>query len=165
MTEPKENLLVMEGKKYEIVFIRVIPTWGKDYLEGQYQVKCDEGIMPLRLKINQSALGNELFLDSVNLPELCLRKPTAEDCKAGFIRKKEDLEEFLGKEQIMRLIKDRLTQAEAHEGGIERIKRYGGAIRSHHYVIQIGRIEKRAGLVNMESHEQRFPCYRSGSRR
>lgn len=95
MTEPRENLLIMRGKKYEIVFIGIIPTWGKDYLESQYQLECDEGIMPLRLEINESALSNESFLDYMNLQELRLKKPTAEDRKAGFIRKSEDLEEFL----------------------------------------------------------------------
>jgi len=46
----------------------------------------------------------------------------------------------------MRLIKDRLTQAGAHVGGIERIKRCGGRIHSHHYVIQIRRIEKKGWI-------------------
>jgi len=111
----------------QIEFIELIKTWGKGYIEGEYEVTGEEEIIHLCLKLDEESP------DYINM-----RMPSPEECKEGFKKNKEDQKKFFegeGKE----LVKRRLIIA----GGIEKIKILGYRINSTYSPIEIKRIEKK----------------------
>jgi len=111
----------------QIEFIELIKTWGKGYIEGEYEVTGEEEIIHLCLKLDEESP------DYINM-----RMPSPEECKEGFKKNKEDQKKFFegeGKE----LVKRKLIIA----GGIEKIKILGYRINSTYSPIEIKRIEKK----------------------
>ena len=111
----------------QIEFIKLIKTWGKGYIEGEYEVTGKEEIIYLGFKLDE---------ESPNC--INMRMPGSEECKEGFKKNKEDQKKFFegeGKE----LVKKRLIIA----GGIEKIKILGYRINSTYSTIEIKRIEKK----------------------
>lgn len=127
MMKEKRDKVYINRREYETEFIRLIETWGKDYIEGEYEVTDDEEIIHLRLKLDEES------------PDcMSMRMPNSEECEEGFIRNKEDQEKFFrgkGKE----LVKKELMMVEE----IERIKIPGYEIRSTHTIIEIKRCQRK----------------------
>ena len=63
----------------QIEFFKLIKTWGKDYIEGEYKVTGEEEIIHLCLK-----------LDAESPDYMNMRMPSSEECKEGFNENKED---------------------------------------------------------------------------
>ncbi len=111
----------------QVEFIKLIKTWGKDYIEGEYEVTGEEEIIHLCLKLDE---------ESPNC--INMRMPSSEECKEKFNKNKEDQKKFFegeGKE----LVKRELIAA----GGIEKIKILGYKINSTYSTIEVKRIEKK----------------------
>ena len=111
----------------QIEFIKLIKTWGKDCIKGEYKVTGEEEIIHLCLKLNEE------HPDCINM-----RMPSPEECKEGFEKNKEDQKKFFEGEG-MELVKRELIIA----GGIEKIKILGYKINSTYTTIEVKRIEKK----------------------
>lgn len=114
-------------EEVQIEFIRLIKTWGKGYIEGEYEVTGEEEIIHSGLKLDEESP------DYMNM-----RMPSPEECKEGFKKNKEDQKKFFEGEG-RELVKRRLIIA----GGIEKIEILGYKINSTYTTIQVKRIEKR----------------------
>ncbi len=133
----------IENNRYGIRFVKIKETWGKGYVESNYEVVFDKGRMPVRVKIYEESLYNEKFLDYVNIKGLDIRDPSPEDCQAGFIKNREDLERLFKTKGIEELIEKAVIQLHAQVRQMEKIQDSGGKIRSPWYVVEFQRSEKK----------------------
>ncbi len=136
MMEEGDYQFLTKNKRYEIRFVGIKETWGKSYVEGEYELVSDEGRIPVRLKINKASLHNEKFLDYVNIVGLDIREPGPEDCQAGFIKNREDLERLFKSRGIEELIEKALIQLHVKVGQMEKIQHSGGKVSSSWYVVE-----------------------------
>lgn len=127
MMKEKRDKVYINRREYETEFIRLIETWGKDYIEGEYELTGDEEIIHLHLKLDEESS------DCMNM-----RMPNPEECKEGFIRNKKDQEKFF-KGKGKALVKAELMTAKE----IERIRIPGYKIRSTHTIIEIKRCQRK----------------------
>ncbi len=132
----KEYQFRIKNKKYEIGLVRIKETWGKSYVEGEYELVSDEGRIPVRLKIYEASLYNEKFLDYVNIKGLDIREPGPEDCQARFIKNREDLEKLFKAKGIEELIEKAVIQLHVKARKMEKIQHSGGKVCSRWYVVE-----------------------------
>ncbi|MBA7491872.1 hypothetical protein ES702_02420 [subsurface metagenome] len=130
MLKGGRNKVYINWKECEIEFTRLIGTWpgGKEYIEGEYKVTCEEEIIYLCLQLSHTSCAHRK-----------IRKADPEEINEGFTRNKEDQEKFF-KGEGKKLVIDGLIIA----GGIERIKISKHKIHSpHNTTIEIKSVEKR----------------------
>ncbi len=132
----------IKNKRYGIRFVTIKETCGKGYVEGDYELFSDEGRIPLSLKIYEESLYNEEFLDYVNIKGLDIREPGPEDCQAGFIKNREDLETLFKARGIEELIEKAVIKLHARARQMEKIRHSGGKVSSPWYVVEFQELGK-----------------------